>query len=115
MGSLNAALMSEGPCRLARTNILLSAADTYLQGGIGADGFAESLELFEVDLREESTKFQELAAMPNDSDAVQQEVEGVKEAYDLHKEKIALSQSQGDARKRELQTEHPQGVRKKQK
>ena len=78
MGSLNAALMSEGPCRLARTNILLSAADTYLQGGIGADGFAESLELFEVDLREESTKFQELAAMPNDSDAVQQEVEGVK-------------------------------------
>ena len=90
MGSLNAALMSEGPCRLARTNILLSAADTYLQGGIGADGFAESLELFEVDLREESTKFQELAAMPNDSDAVQQEVEGVKEAYDLHEDALAL-------------------------
>jgi tetratricopeptide (TPR) repeat protein len=90
MGSLNAALMSDGPCRLERTNILLSAADTYLQGGIGADGFAESLDLFEVDLREESSKFQELAAMPNDSDAVQQEIEGVKEAYDLHEDALAL-------------------------
>ena len=90
IGSLNAALMSDGPCRLERTNILLSAADTYLQGGIGADAFAESLDLFEVDLREESNKFQELAAMPNDSEAVQQEIEGVKEAYELHEDALAL-------------------------
>jgi tetratricopeptide (TPR) repeat protein len=90
MGLLNVALMSEGPCRLERTNILLSAADTYQQGGIGADGFAESLDLFEVDLRDESTKFQELAAMPNDSDSIQQEIEGVKEAYDLHEDALSL-------------------------
>lgn len=90
MGSLNQALMSKGPCRLARTNILLSAADTYLQGGIGVDAFSESLDLFEADLREESTKFQELAAMPNRSEAVQKEVEGVKEAYELHEDALAL-------------------------
>lgn len=90
MGSLNQALMSHGPCRLARTNVLLSAAEIFQGGGIGADGFSESLESFEADLREESAKFQELCAMPNHSEAVQVEIEGVKEAYELHEDALAL-------------------------
>lgn len=90
IGSLNEALMSEGPCRLERTNVLLSAADIFASGGIGADAFAESLELFESEIREEFDKFQEITSMPSDSETAKVEVEGAREAYELHFDALAL-------------------------
>jgi tetratricopeptide (TPR) repeat protein len=89
MGSLNLALMSEGPCRMVRTNVLLSAAETFRTGGIGPDAFAEAIEAFESQVREESAAVQEVAAIPT-SASVQKEVAGVKEAYDLHEDALAL-------------------------
>ena len=90
MGSLNHALMSQGPCRLARTNILLSAVEAYVQGGISADILVDSIDAFEAELAEENGRFQELAAMPNESEAVQIEIAGVKSAYDLHEDVLTL-------------------------
>lgn len=90
IGSLNHALMSAGPCRMERTNVLLSAAEMFFQGTVGPEAFAESVEAFEAQLREEYSRFQALASQPNDSEAVQAEIAGVKEAYELHEDALAL-------------------------
>lgn len=90
MGSLNHALMSKGPCRLERTNVFLSAADIFQNGGIGPDAFADAIEALENDLREESAKFEELAAIPTESEATQKEIEGVRECYEMHEDALAM-------------------------
>lgn len=90
MGSLNLAMMSVGPCRLSRTNVLLSAADTFYKGAIGPEVFAEAIEAFESHLREERDAFQEMTVVPNTSQAVQQEVEGARAAYEMHEDALAL-------------------------
>lgn len=90
MASLNDALMSVGPCRLARTNILLSALNSLRTEGLSPEAFADCLDTFESELREERARFTELAALPGQSQAVSEEIEGVKEAYDLHEDALAL-------------------------
>lgn len=90
MASLNEALMSRGPCRLARSNVLLSAANTFRQGGISPDQFAQVLEEFEAELKAERAAVNELAGMPSQSQSVQDEVAKLREAYELHEEAISM-------------------------
>jgi hypothetical protein len=90
MASLNEALMSRGPCRLARTNVVLSASETFRNGGIGPDQFARTLDSFEAELKEEKAAVNELAGMANTSEAIGKEIEGVREAYDMHEEAISI-------------------------
>lgn len=90
MGSLNLALMSSGPCRLTRTNVLLSAAEAFKRSGISPDAFAEAIEAFESHLREERDAFHQMTVVPNSSQSIQEQVEGAREAYELHEDAIAL-------------------------
>lgn len=90
MGSLNLALMSAGPCRLNRTNILLSAAEAFRRGGISPDAFAEAMEAFESHLREERDAFHQMTVVPNSSQSIQEQVEGARTAYEMHEDAIAV-------------------------
>ena len=90
IGSLNLALMSDGPCRMTRTNVLLSAAETFRTGGIGPDAFAESVEAFETQLREERDAVAEMTVAQINSEAIKRELEGVTEAYEMHEDALAL-------------------------
>ncbi len=90
MALLNEAIMSQGPCRLARTNVLLSASDTFRAGGIGVEPFGSTLDEFETEIREEKAAVLELSALPNQSEPVAKEIRGVKEAYDLHEEALGM-------------------------
>lgn len=90
MASLNEAMMSVGPCRLARTNVLLSASETFRGGGISPDQFGRTLDSFEGELKEERAAVDEMAGLPGQNEAVIKEIEGVRAAYDLHDEAIAI-------------------------
>lgn len=90
MASLNEAMMSVGPCRLTRSNILLSASETFRAGGISPDQFSRTLDSFENELKEERAAVDEMAGLPGQSESVLEEVEGVRQAYDLHEEAIAI-------------------------
>lgn len=90
MASLNEALMSKGPCRLTRTNIFLASSETFRTGGIGPDAFADIIEEFEAELRDERATVDELVGMATPSEAILAEIEGVQEAYDLHEEAMAI-------------------------
>lgn len=105
MSSLNDALMGSGPCRMARTNILLSALNAMRTEGLSPDAFSDSLEIFENEIREERARFLELAGLPGQTEAVQQEIEGVREAFDLHDDAIALFHDilNGDAEEAEFE------------
>ena len=90
MASLNEALMSKGPCRLARTNVVLSASETFRTGGIGPDQFARTIDGFESELKEEQAAVNELAGMPSQSEAVRAEVAKLRGAYELHEEALSI-------------------------
>lgn len=90
MGSLNLAIMSQGPCRLERTNVLLSAAETFQAGGIGPDEFSLAIEAFENQLREESAAVEEMASVPHSSASLDTQIDGVREAYEMHEDAMAL-------------------------
>lgn len=90
MASLNEALMSRGPCRLARTNILLSASESFRNGGIGPDAFARTIDSFESELKEEQAAVNELAGMPSQSEAVKSEVAKLRPVYEAHEEALAI-------------------------
>lgn len=90
MASLNEAMMSVGPCRLARTNVLLSASETFRGGGISPDQFGRTLDSFEGELKEERAAVDEMAGLPGQNEAVIKEIECVRAAYDLHDEAIAI-------------------------
>lgn len=90
MASLNEAMMSVGPCRLARANVLLSASETFKAGGIGPEQFGRTLDSFEGELKEERAAVDEMAGMLGDNEAVLREIEGARAAYDLHEEAIAI-------------------------
>ncbi len=90
MASLNEAMMSVGPCRLARANILLSASETFRAGGISPDQFSRTLDSFENELKEERAAVDEMAGLPGQSESVIEEVKGARQAYDLHEEAIAI-------------------------
>ncbi len=90
MASLNEAMMSVGPCRLVRANVLLSASETFRAGGISPDQFGRTLDSFEGELKEERAAVDEMAGLPGQNEAVIKEIEGVRTAYDLHDEAIAI-------------------------
>jgi tetratricopeptide (TPR) repeat protein len=90
MASLNEALMSKGPCRLTRTNVVLSASETFRTGGISPDQFARTLDGFEAELKEEQAAVNELAGLPSQSEAVRQEVAQLRGAYELHEEALSM-------------------------
>jgi tetratricopeptide (TPR) repeat protein len=90
MANLNEALMSKGPCRLARTNVLLSASEAFRSGGIGPEQFGRTLDGFESELKEEQASINELAGMPGHSEAVSDEIAKLREAYDMHDEAISM-------------------------
>lgn len=90
MGSLNEALMSRGPCRLARTNVLLSASESFRSGGISPDAFARTLDSFEAELKEEQAAVNELAGMPSQNEAVKLEVAKLRPVYEAHEEALAI-------------------------
>lgn len=89
MASLNEALMSKGPCRLARTNVLLSASETFRAGGISPEQFGRTLDGFEAELKEEQAAVNELAGM-SQNDAVRDEVAKLRAAYELHEEALSI-------------------------
>lgn len=99
MASLNEAMMSVGPCRLARANVLLSASESFRAGGIGPEQFGRTLDSIEGELREERAAVDEMAGLPGQSEFVIKEVEGVRAAYDMHDEAIAIFSEiiEGDA------------------
>lgn len=90
MASLNEALMSRGPCKLARTNVLLSASESFRNGGISPDAFSRTLESFESELKEEQAAVNELAGMPSQSEAVRSEVAKLRPVYEAHEEALAI-------------------------
>lgn len=90
MASLTEAMMSQGPCRLARTNVMLSAAAAFRSGGISPDQFGATLDSFESELKEEQAAVNELAGMPSQSEAVKEEVAKLRSAYEMHDEALAL-------------------------
>ena len=90
MGSLTEAKMGAGPCRLRRTNVLLSALKSLQSGGLAVTTFLKTLESYEGEILEERTRFEQLAATPGQSDIVASEVSGVAEAYELHEEALGI-------------------------
>lgn len=90
MASLNEALMSQGPCRLARTNVMLSASSSFQAGAISPDQFSRTIDSYEAELREEQAAVNELVGMPGQSEAVKGEVAKLREAYEMHDEALAI-------------------------
>lgn len=90
MASLNEALMSQGPCRLTRTNVFLSASRSFQGGGIGADAFGQIVEEFETTLNAEQSSIDELVGMGNPHEGIVKEIKGVRKAYELQLEALAI-------------------------
>lgn len=99
MSALSLAMMSQGPCRLQRANVLLKTLEIHQQGGVNDDGLAEALEAFAIELEKEQGEVEKLASLPNDSESVQEELEKLQEAYAAHGDVLELLEAylEGDA------------------
>ena len=90
MASLNEAMMSQGPCRLARTNVLLSASETFRNGNISAEQFSRTIDSYEGEIKAEQAAVNELAGMADSTQAISAEIQGIRDAYDMHDEALAI-------------------------
>ena len=89
MMALSEAKMRGGPCRLERTNIFLSTASIYREGGMDDEGFTKVLESFMEELEAEHKELEQVAIL-NTSESLDDQLERVNEAYALHAEALDL-------------------------